>query len=160
MTVEILMAAKLEIGVFLLAALLHFLLFSTRAPGPKVLRIPFGSLRQVPKAKTEKVESPAASLARALKPMVRSGPLLVGGLSSDALGAQASAFEAELRSHLKHLGVSEWQPCLAQSLESAFGDKKSLEKIRKDMKRSAKASAKPTRSCCRPCVHWWARSPT
>ena len=45
MTVEILMAAKLEIGVFLLAALLHFLLFSTRAPGPKALfRAPFRSL--------------------------------------------------------------------------------------------------------------------
>ena len=32
MTWEILAAAKLEIGVFFLAALLHFLLFSNRAP--------------------------------------------------------------------------------------------------------------------------------
>jgi len=80
--VDVLLAAKMEIGVFLLAVVLHFLLFANRSPVK-------GS--KAPKVRKPELEnlivpgSPAALLLKALKPMLRAGA------KSDAMLAEMQA---------------------------------------------------------------------
>lgn len=102
MTWEILAAAKLEIGVFFLAALLHFLLFSNRAP------VKLSSKAKLDVEKSEKNNEKTAektTIARALRPMLRSG-------------TSKATFEAELRATLTKVPASERQKTLATALES------------------------------------------
>lgn len=109
---ETLLAAKLEISVFLLAAALHFLLFSTRAP-PGKAKSKLGD-----DDRTDAV-SKAVAVARGLKPL--------------RIGAAKDTVRKELRSLLREQQVapSELQATLANVLENlSRGDSQLLGAVR------------------------------
>eukprot|EP00439_Symbiodinium_sp_Y106_P007982 s3647_g1.t1 len=79
---EIVLMAKLEIAVFILAAGLHFLLFSNLAlrrsqskppRGKKLDDSGDGLTGEVPSQKDKSTTSPSATVQRAIKPLLRSG---------------------------------------------------------------------------------------
>lgn len=106
------MAAKLEISVFLLAAGLHLLLFSNRAPAPK-------AKSKLGDEDRSDVVSQAVAIARGLKPL--------------RTGAAKDTIRRELRSLLRQQQVasSELQPTLANVLENMNrGDSQLLGAVR------------------------------
>eukprot|EP00440_Ansanella_granifera_P038848 gb/GFBE01042151.1/.p1 GENE.gb/GFBE01042151.1/~~gb/GFBE01042151.1/.p1 ORF type:complete len:963 (+),score=290.52 gb/GFBE01042151.1/:1-2889(+) len=132
---EVVLAAKLEIGVFILAAGLHFLLFSNHSPRKPAALAKQGKKHAAgetgnelpPTRLTEKLVGPPATLLRALKPMLRSGAkqrALMAEIQSVMASQKVSPTECNevLAAVLETLGRSSADAELLSAVRSVIGD--------------------------------------